>query len=391
MRVVSIVLYRVSIPLKITVRHASHTRDTSENVVVECRLDDGTTGFGECVPRDYVTGETVDTCLETLRRTAWSDCLDNVVDFGQAIEMISRIEAPPSPDDDRQCKGNAARCAVELALLDAYGKAFGESLAHLAGRLPCATEIVEPRSRCRYGAAITSQSLFREVALACKLSVARFRECKVKVGTNGQNDVRRLGMIRGILGRRVDLRVDANEAWSSNDVVDKIRALEAFGITGVEQPVPHDDVACLAEVRKAVATPIILDESVCSLEDARRAAAGGTCDMVNIRISKCGGLIRSIELAAFARRHGLGYQLGCQVGETGILSAAGRHFACSIGGIRYLEGSFDRYLVRERLTSQDLTFRFRGWADAITAPGLGVSIEPERLARVTRTREQIYG
>ena len=87
-----------------------------------------------------------------------------------------------------------------------------------------------------------------------------------------------------------------------------------------------------------------------------------------------------------AHQSGLGYQLGCQVGETGILSAAGRHFAASVGGIRFLEGSFDRYLVRERLTAEDLTFGVGGYAPALSGPGLGVNIDRASLERVQVSR-----
>ncbi len=80
-----------------------------------------------------------------------------------------------------------------------------------------------------------------------------------------------------------------------------------------------------------------------------------------------------------AHRAGLGYQLGCQVGETGILSAAGRHFASSVGDIRYLEGSYDRFLVKERLTQEDLTFGYGGHAKALQEPGLGIHIDPHNF------------
>jgi L-alanine-DL-glutamate epimerase-like enolase superfamily enzyme len=79
----------------------------------------------------------------------------------------------------------------------------------------------------------------------------------------------------------------------------------------------------------------------------------------------------------------LSYQMGCQVGETGILSAAGRHFATSVAGIRYLEGSFDRFLVAERVTVDDLTFGRGGWAPALKGPGLGIEIDQPALKRVT--------
>jgi hypothetical protein len=81
------------------------------------------------------------------------------------------------------------------------------------------------------------------------------------------------------------------------------------------------------QIRKQVKTPIMLDESLCGMVDAERALAGGWCDLFNLRLSKCGGFIPSLRLAQFARQHGLCYQLGCQVGETAVLSSAGRHFA----------------------------------------------------------------
>jgi muconate cycloisomerase len=98
--------------------------------------------------------------------------------------------------------------------------------------------------------------------------------------------------------------------------------------------------------------------------------------------------LNSLRLAAMARAHGLGFQLGCQVGETGILSAAGRHFACSVGPIRYLEGSYDRWLVRERLTRQDLSFGYGGWAPALKGPGLGVNVDRAAVNRVCRRAER---
>ena len=66
---------------------------------------------------------------------------------------------------------------------------------------------------------------------------------------------------------------------------------------------------------------------------------------------------------------GLGFQLGCHPGESGILSAAGRHWACSVKGIRYLEGSYDRHLFRKLLTNEDITFGYGGRAPALTGPG----------------------
>jgi muconate cycloisomerase len=216
-----------------------------------------------------------------------------------------------------------------------------------------------------------------------------FRQLKVKVGIAGQDDVDRLRSIRRRVGAAMDLRIDANEAWSSAEAVERIRALEPFGLSSVEQPVPHAEVSGLREVRRQVRVPIMLDESLCGLVDAERALADQSCDLFNLRFSKCGGFIPSLRLAQFATRHGLGCQLGCQVGETAVLSAAGRHFACSVGGLRYVEGSYDRHLVREALATQDLTFSWGGRAPALVGPGLGVSVDPQALERVTVRKERL--
>ena len=124
----------------------------------------------------------------------------------------------------------------------------------------------------------------------------------------------------------------------------------------------------LAEVRRQVQTPLMLDESLCGMVDAERAVAAGACDLFNLRLSKCGGFIPTLRLAQFAKAHGLACQLGCQVGETAVLSAAGRHFAASVGGLRFLEGSYDRHLVREALGTRDFTFGWGGWAPASARP-----------------------
>jgi muconate cycloisomerase len=179
------------------------------------------------------------------------------------------------------------------------------------------------------------------------------------------------------------VRLDANEAWTRGEVLDRIRELEPYGISSLEQPVPHADADVLSEVRRQTKVPIMLDESLCGMVDAERAASAEICDLFNLRLSKCGGFLPTLRLAQFARANGIGYQLGCQVGETAVLSAAGRHFASSVVDIRYLEGSYDRYLVREALARENLTFRWGGFAPALRGQGLGITIDPRALERVT--------
>src|SRR5437879_11046317 len=116
-KVSELTAYQVRIPLRKTIRHASHTRDSTENVVARCLLEDGTEGFGEGVPREYVTGETIDGAIDVLRRSDLRAQLAPFQDFAQAVAIAERLHTAAIPGDERRCQGNAARCALELAFL----------------------------------------------------------------------------------------------------------------------------------------------------------------------------------------------------------------------------------------------------------------------------------
>ena len=389
MQIVELTAHAIQLPLKRTIKHASHTRTATENVVVVCKLDDGTIGLGEGVPRDYVTGETIDSVMAVLKRADWQVCFrDQPKAFVDAVTWIRNIKLPSAVDDARQCKTNAARCAIELALLDAAGQHFGLPLSEVAKIVT--PELFSPRDKVQYSGAITSSQGTKAKLAGLAMRLYGFSQIKIKVGIEGQNDALRVKNIRKVVGSKMDLRVDANEAWPAAEVLERVQALAPFQISSVEQPVRHEHVHMLVDVCKQTAIPIMLDESLCSMFDAEQALAGRYCSLFNIRLSKCGGLIRSLELADFARRHGLGYQLGCQVGESAILSAAGRHFATSARDIRYLEGSYDRRLLKENLARPDLTFGWGGWAPALTQPGLGIRLMPDALERMTLSKEVLY-
>ncbi|HEY8505167.1 MAG TPA: enolase C-terminal domain-like protein [Gemmataceae bacterium] len=389
MRIAELTLFHVRVPLRKAIKHASHRRTETENLVARCVLEDGTVGHGEGVPREYVTGETIDFALDLLRRSDVPAQLTPCADFAGAVALAERLTLAPVPGDERGIRGNAARCAVELAVLDAYGRRFGEPLSAVTRLVT--PELYQPRDRVRYSGVIASARGWKARVMSWVMRVYGFKQVKVKVGIEGHDDVKRLRIIRRRVRRGTDLRVDANEAWSPEEAAERIRALEPFGISAVEQPLPQERDGALPELRRSVRTPVMLDESLCGMFDAERAISNGWCDLFNIRLSKCGGFIPSLRLARRAKEAGLGCQLGCQVGETAILSAAGRHFACSVADLRYLEGSYDRHLVREALGVRDITFGWGGRAPALAGPGLGVDIDPRALARVTLRKEALLG
>ena len=231
MRIRQLTAYVVRLPLKRPFTHASATRQDSENVLVRCELADGTIGWGEGVPRSYVTGETPAGCLAQLAATplgeqleadcnAWPDVLRMCEQFAPAVDR----------DDPRGCYGNALRCAVELSILDAFGRLFGEPVSAVTSHYRPAAAIHMPQKDVLYSAVIDSGNdrLWRK-ALVRRLY--GFRHCKVKVGHVGDDDVARLGTIRRWSGPNMDLRIDANEAWPAAEVRGKLEPLTPFGIT----------------------------------------------------------------------------------------------------------------------------------------------------------------
>jgi len=383
-------LYHVAVPLKSKVKHASHERTSSDNLVVRVQLSDGSVGFGEGVPRSYVTGETIDTTFRALRSFDAARALGSCTDAVDAIPRIAGMTLPETENDPRGMAGNAARCALELALLDAFGhharKSIGEFIhATETGQTRC---LAKPSS-VRYSGAITAASGRAERIGAWKMRIYGFRDVKLKVGVDGQDDASRLKTIRRILGRKVDIRIDANEAWDAATVVEQVKPLLPYRPSLLEQPLPHAHAEQLRELRPRLGVPVMLDESLCGFPDAQKAVKLGLADFLNVRLSKCGGIFPSIRIMQLAWQSNLGVQLGCHPGETGILSAAGRQVASRYPGIRYLEGSYDRHVLAQNLIHEDITFKYGGKAKPLTGPGLGITVDHAKLEQMTVAHEEI--
>jgi L-alanine-DL-glutamate epimerase-like enolase superfamily enzyme len=361
-RVKKIDILEVELPFKKAFKHAQHERKSSGSVFVRIHLEDGTTGYGEALPREYVTGEDPSMVSKKLLNGSLTGLV--------RVEFLSLEDAADFMREKEDLDG-PARCAVELALLDAVGKCYGESVRLVLGD--------NVTSEVYYSGVISAGSTASAAVDALKFKLYGFGQVKVKVGL--KDDIERLRAIRGILGDNVDLRVDANCAWSEDEAIDRIAKLRQFGVSAVEQPVRATDIKGLKKVTGSVAERIIADESICTIDDARELAAEKACNMFNIRLSKCGGLLNALEIVRIARENSISYQLGCQVGESGVLSAAGRHFACCVEDIEYFEGSYGRHLLKEDVTKEDTTFGRKGRAVSLDGPGLGVSVADNVLEK----------
>ena len=370
MKLVAATLYALRIPFVESFSHSATERRWSDSVVVRVRDEAGTEGFGEGTPRPYVTGEIVETMLDHLTCELWPRVA------GREVPPACNLEALAAFIPETGLAGaiapHASRAALELAVLDCALQRAGRSLATL---LP------PRRSRVTYSGVIATGPIARAVQHARQMRAVGLHDVKVKVGFD--DDVARVTAVREALGHDASLRLDANGAWSFDRAVQVLNAVAPLGIAAVEQPLPRGPVEDLARLRQAIPVPIMADESLVTPADAEALIAGEAVDFFNIRISKCGGLARSLAIAERAAKAGVGVQVGSQVGETAILSAAGRHLAAGLPTVAFVEGSFGTLLLAEDVSVESVRFGHRGEASLLTGPGLGVRVVEERLRRRT--------
>ena len=370
MRLVGATLYALRIPFVEAFSHSATERRWSDSVVVRVRDEAGTEGFGEGTPRPYVTGEIVETMLDHLTCELWPRVA------GREVPPACNLEALAAFIPETGLAGaiapHASRAALELAVLDCELRRAGRSLATL---LP------PRRSRVTYSGVIAAGPIARAVQHARQMRAIGLHDVKVKVGFD--DDVARVTAVREALGHDASLRLDANGAWSFDRAVQVLNAVAPLGIAAVEQPLPRGPVEDLARLRQAIPVAIMADESLVTPADAEALIAGEAVDFFNIRISKCGGLARSLAIAERAAKAGVGVQVGSQVGETAILSAAGRHLAAGLPTVAFVEGSFGTLLLAEDVSVESVRFGHRGEASLLTGPGLGVRVVEERLRRRT--------
>ncbi len=147
-----------------------------------------------------------------------------------------------------------------------------------------------------------------------------------------------------------------------------------------------DDVPGLRQVQAAVDIPIMADESVCTAADAQKLIDLKACRMFNLRLSKMGGITAAGRIKKAAEAAGIRCQLGCHVGETSILAAAGRHFAFTQGPLAYLEGSFAPFLLTRDPVAEPVAFGQGGLGLPLPGPGLGIRVEEAVLDEMAVSR-----
>jgi muconate cycloisomerase len=365
-------LATVAIPFRFAFRHALAERRTSDGLLLTLRDAQGRTGVGECTPREYVSGETTASAVAALQRRVPALLGRRFESFEDVCEELAG-QGAALPRDEQ-----AAFCALELALLDLAGQVYGRSAGEPLG------PVSVPRTAY---SGVVSAGGAEEAARACEqMKALGVTRAKVKVGGTIDDDLAVLTAVRQALGEQAELRADANGAWDARTALDRCKAFEPFALAGLEQPCAGDDLEGMTWLTERSAVPIIADESLVSLADARRLAAMRACHVFNIRISKCGGLLLSGRIRELAREAGLQVMLGAHVGETAILAAAGRQFASRTPNLRFAEGSYGRLLLEEDV-SDALDLEAGGIGEALPGDGLGLQPDLDRIAAFIVSRE----
>jgi len=367
-------IYALHMPFTEAFEHSAKERTFGDSVVIRVRDEVGTEGFGEGVPRPYVTGETADWMVEHLACDLWPAVVEREVPPLRDAADLEALDAfIPQQEIPGVLSDNASRAALELALLDCVLRRQGLS----------AGQILRPRrQRVIYSGVITAGALDKALQHARQMKLVGLKYIKVKVGM--ADDVARLRALRVALGPEVSLRIDANGAWTLEQAIATLNALAPCNIAAVEQPLARGPIADLVRLKQATPVPLMVDESLVTLADAEALISHQAVDYFNVRVSKCGGLSRSLAMARRAARAGIQVQVGSQVGETAILAAAGRHLAAALEDVAFVEGSYGTLLLTEDISADGVRFGHRGEAPLLTGPGLGIRVLEERLHKYAR-------
>lgn len=369
MKVNRIAINSLKIPFSRNVRHRLHTRRETESIVLTIRDSEGMSGFGEGTPRNYVTGESLEHSLLAARALAERVVGQEIGSRDALFTWLTTIGRSDIADTHP-----AAFCAIETALLDLWARLERQTLYRLFDS-DCTTD------RLYFSGVIPFLSredvFLQTVKLVQQLNLPAL---KLKV-VDRQSGIAQLRRIRSVLGQDVDIRVDANCAFTPQAAMAFIEQAKPMKLSAIEQPVAKEDLDGLKTVSAASEIPIIADESMYTTRGPQYLIENHICDGLNIRLSSCGGFLKAYDIYQRAISRKMMVVLGSHVGESAILSFAGRHLAMLCPKATYLEGSFSKYVLKADLVDVDVSFGLNGEAPIPTGAGLGIAIDPALIAK----------
>ncbi|MBM3521592.1 MAG: cycloisomerase [Alphaproteobacteria bacterium] len=357
-------VHNVSIGAKAVHAHGSGNVGGINSVLLELVTDSGITGWGEASPWAVFTGtaeaNTAALHVHLRPHVVGQDAIQVEAIMNQAGKVL--------------VGHNEAKAALETALLDITGQASGLSIAELVGG--------RQREAIPMSFSVANPDFDKDMADIEALHADGVRLFKLKTGVAGHAfDVMRLERLRQRFGDGVSLRIDYNQGLAAYDALRCVRDLERFQPAFIEQPVKMHEREVLAEITRAVDTPIMADESVFDTREALRAAQQRIADVFALKIMKSGGIRRCLEITAIARAAGIEVYGGCMF-ETSIAHAAGAHLMAAVPDLVLgCEFYMSTYYAKLDIATEPFPVR-NGLVHVPTGPGLGVRPDPRKLASV---------
>ena len=358
-------LYRVDIPFTTAFTHSSAVRTATQSVWVEANSDRDV-GVGEGCPREYVTGESLASAQKFFdgqrdalcRKVASVDVLAAWVDDHRTI-----IDANP-----------AAWCTIELAMLELFARRADVAVERLVAAPPTT-------GKFRYSAVVGDSGLDMFRATVARYREMGFVDFKLKLSGNPVRDRDKIDAGRDLNDtERLRVRVDANNLWTDPETAARHLTSLDFSFVGIEESLQANALDGMRIVSEQTGCRIILDESVLRTEQLAAIAADPKRWIINVRVSKMGGLLRSLAFVKNARASGISTIVGAQVGETSVLTRAGLIVArAASDNLIAQEGAFGTHLLEANVATPPAHVRSirrskRRFPLAVHEGGLGVAL-----------------
>ena len=330
-------------------------------VLVRLVDDEGREGFGQIRPHNPFQGETTESIIGALKSYYAPRLIGKDPWKRQEITADLMRALPGNPE---------ALQAIDIALHDLAGKAAGVSISHLLGGPCCETIPLE----WSVGLGNT------EKMLAESLKAVNEHGMKIvclKVGPIDQweKDIDTFRAVRQAVGPDITLGIDGNGGYDVMTSIKVINALEHDGLAYVEQPIPRFDIEGMVEIRRRIHTPLLADDCAFGLHDSYAAIKARACDVMVIKMYKCGGFTVGQKIVAVAEAAGVGINLGGTAHGSQIEAAAAAHFWAMTTNPRFgAEFALGLNVVDDDMIVTDGLIQYSdGYAVVPTGPGLGVT------------------
>ncbi len=309
MKITNIHTQTLKAPLKNPFITSLRRVDALKDLVIIIECDDGTVGYGEGAPTPVITGETMGSMIACIEYIKPFIIGHDIEEFDILLNVVHTVIL----------KNTTAKSAFEIALYDLKAKAEKLPLYRMLGgsKRTFSTDIT-----------ISMGEIDKMISDSLAAVALGYDTLKIKIGDNPKKDVERIVAIHNALDENIKLRLDANQGWSAQESVTLLHALEKKEIIAefIEQPVGADDFDGLKYIKERVQTPLLADESIFSVKDAKKLLEMQAIDYVNIKLAKTAGITQALALADLSHDFGVKCMIGCML-EGPISVAAGVHVA----------------------------------------------------------------